>query len=131
MDAVLQNFRRSFGPTTPCFQSFSLDPPATMEELYRRVEKYSTLEKNIRATSQTVMITAQSSKPATKSHPEQKGSQSKGQRRPQEQLEKKREPPQFTSSTSPMTDCFPSSETTLILNGPHPCRRIRTNTIGL
>ena len=48
MDAVLQNFRRSFGPTTPFFQSLSLDPPATMEELYRRANKYSTLEDNIR-----------------------------------------------------------------------------------
>ena len=57
MDVVLQNFRRSFGPTTPFFQSLSLDPPATMEELYRRANKFSTLEDNIRAASQTVMIT--------------------------------------------------------------------------
>ena len=49
MDAVLQNFRRSFGPTTPFFQSLSIDPLATMEELYRRVDKFSTLEDNIRA----------------------------------------------------------------------------------
>ena len=35
MDAVLQNFRRSFGRTTPFFQSLSLDPPAIMEELYQ------------------------------------------------------------------------------------------------
>ena len=34
MDAVLQNFRRSFRPTTPFFQSLSVDSPATMEELY-------------------------------------------------------------------------------------------------
>ena len=84
MDAVLQNFRRSFRPTTPFFQSLSLDPPTTMEELYRRADKYSTLEDNIRAASQMVMITAQSGKAATKSEPEQKGSQSKGQKRPQE-----------------------------------------------
>ena len=58
MDAVLQNFRRSFGPTTPFFQSLSLDLPLTMEELYRRANGYSTLEDNIRAASQTVMITA-------------------------------------------------------------------------
>ena len=58
MDAVLQNFRRSFGPTTPFFQSLSLDPPATMEKLYRQADKFSTLEDNIRAASQTVMITA-------------------------------------------------------------------------
>ena len=96
MDAVLQNFRTSFGPTTPFFQSLSLDPPATMEELYRRADKYSTLEDNIRAASQTVMITAQSGKATTKNQPEQKGSQSKGQKSPQEQSEKKRDPPQFT-----------------------------------
>ena len=58
MDAVLQNFRRSFGSTTHFFQSLSLDPPTTMEEMYRRAGKYSTLEDNIRAASQTVMITA-------------------------------------------------------------------------
>ena len=66
MDAVLQNLRRSFGHTTPFFQSFSLDPPETMEELYRRADKFSTLEDNIRAASQTVMITAQSNKPTAK-----------------------------------------------------------------
>ena len=31
MDEVLQNFRRSFGPSTFLFQSLSLDPLATME----------------------------------------------------------------------------------------------------
>ena len=96
MDVVLQNFQRSFGPTTPFFQSLSLDPPASMEELYRRADKYSTLEDNIRAASQTVMIMAQSGKPTTKSHPEQKASQGKSQKRSQEQLEKKKNPPQFT-----------------------------------
>ena len=93
MDAVLQNFRRSFGSTTPFFQSLSLNPPITMEQLYRRADKYSILEDNIRATSQTVMIIAQSGKDATKSQPKQKGSQSKGQKRPPEQSEKKRDPP--------------------------------------
>ena len=56
MDVVLQNFRRSFGPSTPFFQSLSLDPLATMEELYRRADQYLMLEDNIRATTQTVMI---------------------------------------------------------------------------
>ena len=51
MDVVLQNFRRSFGPTTPFFQSLSLDLPLTMEELYKKADKYSTLEDNIRVTS--------------------------------------------------------------------------------
>ena len=60
MYTVLQNFRRSFEPSTPFFHSLSLDPPAIMEELFRRVDKYSMLEDNIRAVSQTVMITNQS-----------------------------------------------------------------------
>ena len=47
MDVVLQNFRRSFEPTTPFFHSLSLDSPTTMEELYKRADRYSTLEDNI------------------------------------------------------------------------------------
>ena len=56
MDAVLQNFRRSFRPLTPFFHSLSLDPLATMEELYKRVDRYSTLEDNIRVAIHTIMI---------------------------------------------------------------------------
>ena len=55
MDAVLQNFRKSFSPSTLFFHSLSLDPPATMEELYRRVDRYSTLE-DICVVTQTIMI---------------------------------------------------------------------------
>ena len=62
MDAILQNFRRSFKPSTPFFYSLSLDPPATMEELYRQVDRYSTLEDNIRVATQTVMITSKPDK---------------------------------------------------------------------
>ena len=97
MDAVLQNFRRSFGPTTSFFQSLSLDSPATMEELYRWEDKFSTLEDNIRVASQTVMITTQSGTPATKGPSEQKNSQSRGQKRPDGQSKKKKDPPQFTA----------------------------------
>ena len=86
MDVVLQNFQRSFGPTTPFSQSLSLDPPATMEELYRRADKFSTLEDNIWATSQTVMITTQSGKPAAKGSSEQKSNQNKGKKSPYGQL---------------------------------------------
>ena len=69
MDAVLQNFRRSFGPSTPFFHSLSLDSSATMEELYRRADRYSMLEENIRTATKTVMITsklAESNKPEGK-----------------------------------------------------------------
>ena len=58
MDAVLQNIKRSFGPSTPFFHSLSLDLPTTMEELYRRADKYSMLEDNIHAAIQTIMITS-------------------------------------------------------------------------
>ena len=72
MDSVLQNFRKSFAPSTPFFHSLSLGPSATMEELYRRADRYLTLEDNIRATTQTVMITSKSagsSKPEGKKPP--------------------------------------------------------------
>ena len=62
MDSVLQNFRRSFGPSTSFFQSLSLESSATMEELYRQADSYSTLEDNIRVTTQTVMITRKPAK---------------------------------------------------------------------
>ena len=58
MDAVLQNFRRSFAPSTPFFHSLSLDQSAIMEELYKRANRYSTLEDNIHAATQTIMITS-------------------------------------------------------------------------
>ena len=56
-DTVLQNFRISFGPSTPFFQSISLDPSKTMEKLYRLADKYSMLEDNIREVAQTILIT--------------------------------------------------------------------------
>ena len=86
----------ALGLSPPFFHSLSLDSPATMEELYRRADKYSTLEDNIWAASQTVMITAQSSKSVTKGQFEPKGSQNKSKKHPWDQLEKEREPPQFT-----------------------------------
>ena len=58
MDGVLQNFRRGFRPTTPFFHSLSIDPLATMEELYRRADRYSMQKDNIRVATQTVMITS-------------------------------------------------------------------------
>ena len=60
MDAVLQNFKRSFGLFIPLFQSLSLDPPTIMEKLYKQANRYSMLEGNIRAVTHTIMITNQS-----------------------------------------------------------------------
>ena len=75
MDAVLQNFRISFGSSTPFFKSLSLDSLATMEELYKRADRYSMLEDNICLVTQTVMITSQSveeNKPPRKKSSESK-----------------------------------------------------------
>ena len=95
MDAILQNIRRSFRPSTPFFQSLSLDPPATMEELYRLAYRYSTLEDNIRAAAQTVMITSnptESNMPEGKKPFEPKEGQNKNLKRSRDQSRKKREP---------------------------------------
>ena len=57
IDAVLQNFKRSFWPSTLFFLSLSLDLPVIMEELYRQANRYSMLEDNICLATQTIMIT--------------------------------------------------------------------------
>ena len=127
MDAILQNFRRSFGPTTLFFQSLSLDPPVTMEELYRRADKFSTLEDNILVASQTVMITAQNRKPTAKGPSEQKSNQGINQKRPDGQSKNKRDapppppppPPYFTALNIACDRLLPSFGTSLTLNGHH------------
>ena len=99
MDAFLHNFRRSFALSTPFFHSLSLNPPAIMKELYRRTYRYSTLEDNIRAAIQTVMITSKpvgSSKLEGKKPSEPKEGQRKNRKRSRDQSQKKREPEQFT-----------------------------------
>ena len=96
MYAILQNFRRIFGPSTPFFLPLSLDPLATMGELYRRADRYSMLEDNIRAATQTVMITSQpaeGSNSSGKQPSKSKEGQNKDQKRSCDQSQKKREPP--------------------------------------
>ena len=76
MDVVLQTFRTSFRTLTPFFHSLSLDPPTTMEELYKRADIYSMLKDNIQAVTQTVVITNQ---PIKNDKPARKKPSSKGQ----------------------------------------------------
>ena len=83
MDAVLQNIKRSFMPSTPFFHSLSLDPPTTMKELYRQADRYSTLEDNIRVATQTVMLISKlfgSIKPKGKKLPEPREGQGKNRK---------------------------------------------------
>ena len=85
MDAVLQNLRKIFGPSTPFFESLSLDPPKTMEELYRQADKYSMLEDNVRAATQTIMITSQPAEEISRlerSHPSLKKGKVENERDP-------------------------------------------------
>ena len=68
-----------------------------MEELYKQADMYSTLEDNIRATTQTVMITNQlteKDKPTGKK-PSKEG-QNGNWKPPRDKSHKKKEPPQFT-----------------------------------
>ena len=93
-----------------------------MEELYRRPDRYSTLEDNIRETSQTVMITAQNIKSAKKGQPEQKGSYTKNQKRSREQSGRKREPPKFTPLDIPYNRLLPLIQDHLDFVWPPPIR---------
>ena len=99
MDVVLQNFRRSFRLSTPFFQSLSLDPLATREELYKRANRYSMLEDNILTPTQTVMITNQpteGNKSPRKKPSESKEGQNRDRKRSCNQSQKKGELSQFT-----------------------------------
>ncbi|RVW66731.1 Retrovirus-related Pol polyprotein from transposon 17.6 [Vitis vinifera] len=56
MDVVLQIFKRSICPSTPFFESLAKKPPTTMDDLFRRANKYSMLENDVRAATQQVLV---------------------------------------------------------------------------
>ncbi|KAJ9709925.1 hypothetical protein PVL29_001418 [Vitis rotundifolia] len=62
MDAVLQIFKRSICPGTPFFESLAKKPPTTMDDLFRRVSKYSMLEDDVRAATQQILVAGQASR---------------------------------------------------------------------
>ncbi|XP_034678338.1 uncharacterized protein LOC117908746 [Vitis riparia] len=65
MDAVLQIFKRCICPGTPFFESLAKKPPMTMDDLFRRANKYSMLEDDVRAATQQVLVAGQASKGTT------------------------------------------------------------------
>ena len=70
-----------------------------MEELYKRVDKYSIVEDDIRTVAQTVMITNQSdegNKPYRKKLSKSKEGQGGDRKRSRDQSQKMKELPQFT-----------------------------------
>nr|CAN68523.1 hypothetical protein VITISV_025156 [Vitis vinifera] len=62
MDVVLQIFKRSICPGTPFFESLSKKPPTTMDDLFRRANKYSMLEDDVRAATQQVLVAGRPSR---------------------------------------------------------------------
>ncbi|RVW74282.1 hypothetical protein CK203_051017 [Vitis vinifera] len=62
MDAVLQIFKRSICPGTPFFESLAKKPPTTMDDLFRRANKYSMLEDDVRAATQQVLVAGRASR---------------------------------------------------------------------
>ncbi|RVW15553.1 hypothetical protein CK203_077737 [Vitis vinifera] len=66
MDVVLQIFKRSICPDTPFFESLAKKPPATMDYLFRRANKYSMLEDDMQAATQQVLVAGQASRSGTK-----------------------------------------------------------------
>nr|CAN62100.1 hypothetical protein VITISV_033308 [Vitis vinifera] len=62
MDAVLQIFKRGICPSTPFFESLTKKPPTKMDDLFRRANKYSMLEDDVRAATQQVLVAGQASR---------------------------------------------------------------------
>ena len=62
MDVVLQIFKLSICPGTPFFESLAKKPPTTMDDLFRRANKYSMLEDDVRATTQQVLVAGQAAR---------------------------------------------------------------------
>ena len=58
MDIVLQICQMSICLGTPFFVSPAKKPPMTMDDLFKRTNKHSMLEDNIRATTQQVLVTS-------------------------------------------------------------------------
>ncbi|RVW96454.1 hypothetical protein CK203_029620 [Vitis vinifera] len=62
MDVVLQIFKRSICPGTPFFESLAKKHPTTMDDLFRRANKYSMLEDDVRAATQQVLVVGRPSR---------------------------------------------------------------------
>ena len=52
MDVILKIFKRNIGSGTPFFESLVKKLPATMDDLFKWVDKYSMLEDDVWAATQ-------------------------------------------------------------------------------
>ena len=57
IDPVLQIFKRNICSGTPLFESLTKKPPSTMDNLFKRANKYSMLEDDVHAATQQVLVT--------------------------------------------------------------------------
>lgn len=62
MDVVLQIFKRSICLRTPLFEFLAKKLLITMDDLFRRANKYSMLEDDVRAATQQILVTGQSTR---------------------------------------------------------------------
>ena len=56
MDALLQPFKNSIESRTPFFESLSKKPLETINDLFRSVNKYAMLEKDLQAVANLVLV---------------------------------------------------------------------------
>ena len=59
MDALLQPFKCSIGSGTPFFESISKKPPETINDLFRRANKYVMLKKSLQVVTNLVLVSTQ------------------------------------------------------------------------
>ena len=57
MDVVLQIFKRSIFLGTPFFEFIAKKLPTTMDDLFKRANKYSMIEDDVRVATQQVLVT--------------------------------------------------------------------------
>ena len=58
VDVILKIFKRSICLGMSFFESLAKKPPAIMDNLFKRANKYSMLEENVRAITQQVLVTS-------------------------------------------------------------------------
>ena len=59
IDALLQAFKCSIGSGTLFFESLSKKPPETIDELFRRSNKYAMLEDDLQVVTSLILVSTQ------------------------------------------------------------------------
>ena len=98
MGVVLQIFKRSICLGTQFFESLAKPPPPmTMDDLFRRANKYSMLKDDVRAATQQILVTGQPARNDAARNSRPPNQQMPPSRKQGEQSQS--EPPPFTPFT--------------------------------